>query len=247
MATTVADHYANHLAPIYSWMVGDFGAACAHANRFYSDITLPDGNGMLAVDLGCGHGIHSVPLASRGYRVLAIDTSPHLLSELEAAAGDLPIQLVNDDLTRFGDHLGSDYASLIVCMGDTLTHLSSINAVNALIEDSAHKLSPDGLMVFAFRDYTRELTDADRFIPVRSDGDRIHTCFLEYRQDTVLVNDIVHTRDDVAWRTSVGAYTKIRLCPETFVESVLSRGFSLIHKSVDRGMLYFAFKHSIPR
>lgn len=245
MTTSVADHYANHLAPIYSWMVGDFRKACARSKKFYSDIELPDGNGKIAVDLGCGHGVHAVPLARRGYRVLAIDSSDHLLSELDTVTGGLPIQLVNDDLTAFGDQLGSDSASLIACMGDTVTHLPSIDAVNALIHDCALKLSPDGFLTFAFRDYTQELTDADRFIPVRSDGDRVHTCFLEYHAKTVLVHDIVHIRDNSAWRTSVSAYSKIRICPATFVASVGAHGLSLIHSSVDRGMLYFAFKRSM--
>ncbi|MEL6898394.1 MAG: methyltransferase domain-containing protein [Planctomycetota bacterium] len=247
MTASVADHYANHLAPIYSWMVGDFENACATANKFYSSIELPCGSGTIAVDLGCGHGVHAVPLAGRGYQVLAIDTSSHLLSELDTIKGDLPIKLINDDLTGFGKHLGSDSPSLIACMGDTLTHLSSVDAVNALIHESARRLSRDGLMVFGFRDYTNELKETDRLIPVRSDEDRIHTCFLEYHSETVLVHDILHTRIDSAWKTSVSAYTKIRLCPNTFVVSVSNCGFSLIYDSTDRGMHYFVFKRSLPQ
>ena len=58
MVNPVTEHYANHLAPIYAWMVGDFDIACSKADAFYAEIGLPAGNGRVAVDLGCGHGVH---------------------------------------------------------------------------------------------------------------------------------------------------------------------------------------------
>lgn len=241
MTSSVTEHYANHLAPIYSWMVGNFDAASSHADRFYSDISLANGDGYIAVDLGCGHGVHSIPLARRGYRVLALDTSSHLLGELNAKVGELPIQTIAADLTKFSDHLGSDSAALIACMGDTLTHLPSIEAVKTLILDAARTLSPSGWLTLSFRDYSHELVGVERFIPVRSDDRRIHTCFLEYQPDTVIVHDLVHTLVDSAWQTSVSAYPKLRLQPDTIVASAESSGFSLAYKQTVREMLYFAF------
>ncbi|MGD1953131.1 MAG: class I SAM-dependent methyltransferase [Leptolyngbyaceae cyanobacterium] len=245
MTTSVADHYANHLAPIYSWMVGDFEAACKQADNFYTDLGLADGDGRIAADLGCGHGVHVVPLARRGYHVFAFDTSAHLLSELKAVVDNLPIKTIAADLTRFTDHLETERVSLVVCMGDTLPHLPSIDAVNALIRDAALKLVPDGLLIFSFRDYsTHELTGTDRFIPVRSDDHRIHTCFLEYRPDSVIVHDIVHSFIDSSWQTSVSAYSKLRLRPDSVIATAESHGFSLMHRTAIRGMVYLAFKLS---
>ncbi len=39
-----------------------------------------------------------------------------------------------------------------------------------------------------------ELTELDRFIPVKSDGSKIFTCFLEYEKETVKVHDIIYER-----------------------------------------------------
>ncbi len=247
MTSSVADHYANHLAPVYSWMVGDFEAACARADDFYSDIRLPGGKGSLAVDLGCGHGVHAVPLARRGYRVMAVDNSSHLLAELAKNAGELPIDAVDADLTDFRGHSGSVSPSVIVCMGDTLTHLSSINAVESLIRDCAAALAENGILAVSFRDYaTHELQDSERFISVRSDDKRIHTCFLDYRPDAVIVHDILHTLVESSWRMSVSSYRKLRLHPDWLVSVAESQGLSLAHRIVDRGMIYFAFTRSAP-
>ncbi|MEO0988065.1 MAG: class I SAM-dependent methyltransferase [Cyanobacteria bacterium J06639_14] len=243
MSNPVIDHYENHLAPIYSWMVGDFDAACSAADDFYTEIALPTGAGRIAVDLGCGHGVHSIPIARRGYRVICLDSSQQLLSELASVTGDLPIQTVHADLTDFPVHLGTEAVSLIACMGDTLTHLLSCGTVDQLIRDAAQSLLPDGLLTISFRDYvTHELTGAERFIPLRSDDRRIHTCFLEYREETVLVHDIIHSSDDSIWHTSVSAYPKLRLHPDQIVTTAESAGLALVHRSVNRGMLYFAFK-----
>ena len=75
-------------------------------------------------DLGCGPGFQSLALARMGYRVLAIDLSEQLLAELTRSAADLPIQTIHDDLLHFERHLDLS-PSLIVCMGDTITHLDS--------------------------------------------------------------------------------------------------------------------------
>lgn len=243
MISSVADHYANHLAPIYSWMVGDLEAACTNADQFYTDIGLPDGNAKLAVDLGCGHGVHSIPFARRGYRVIAIDNCRLLLEELKSVVGDLQIETILADLTLFGDYLSSETPALIACMGDTLTHLPSIEAVDSLIHESAGRLDPEGLLAFSFRDYSRELKGTDRFIPVRSDENRIHTCFLEYRADQVLVHDIIQTRDDSLWQTTVSAYSKLRLVPDTLIDMAVSKGLSLTHRSSSHGMINLVFGH----
>lgn len=245
MSNTVTEHYANHLAPIYSWMIGDFEAACSGADAFYAEIGLPVGNGRLAVDLGCGHGVHAIPIARRGYRVVALDTSTHLLDELKSVAGELPIRIISADLMEFAAYLDIENASLIACMGDTLTHLPSVDAVDSLIHDAVRSLTPDGLFVLSFRDYaTHELKGSERFIPVRSDEDRIHTCFLDYRKETVLVHDIVHSRVDSSWQTSVSAYPKLRLQPGQVLATAETCGAMLIHRSADRGMLRFAFRRS---
>ena len=245
MTSTVAEHYANHLAPIYSWMVGDFDAACAQADAFYYEIGLPPGSSQLALDLGCGHGIHSIPLARRGYELVSIDSSGYLLKELESRAGGLAIRTACGDLADFPNHLGDGRAALIVCMGDTLTHLPSQEHVWKLIRDAASAMTPNGLLCVSLRDYaTSELVGEERFILVRSDATRIHTGFLEYHGAVVHVYDILHHNSGSGWKSSVSSYQKIRLRPDDLIASAAANGFALFHRSVERGMIRLAFRYA---
>jgi SAM-dependent methyltransferase len=78
---------------------------------------------------------------------------------------------------------------LILCMGDTLTHLSSTDDVERLCSQVASLLAPGGRFIVTFRDYSRPPQGDDRFIPVRSDSERIHTCVLEECGDRIVVHD----------------------------------------------------------
>lgn len=224
--TTVAEHYENHLAPVYLWMAGGFDAAISRGESEINAICLNPSNGLSAVDLGAGFGMHSIPLARRGYSVVAIDSSPKLLDALREHVGTLPIKTVKDDLLAFPKHLNMK-AHLILCMGDTLTHLPDPKSVEKLFSLVAELLHPDGSFITTFRDYISPLVGDGRFIPVRSDNDRILTCFLEYSPGYVTVHDVLHERNGSTWQQRVSSYRKLRLSPEWVSTTLQARGFTV--------------------
>ncbi len=224
--TTVAEHYQNHLAPVYLWMAGGFDAAITRGENEIKAICTTASNGHSAVDLGAGFGMHSIPLARRGYSVVAIDSSPILLDALQEKVELLPIQTVEDDLLTFPKHMNKN-THLILCMGDTLTHLPDHESVEHLFSLVAQSLQPDGTFLITFRDYTSHLVGDRRFIPVRSDNDRILTCFLEYSPDYVTVHDVLHERNTSTWQQRVSSYRKLRLSPEWVSTTLQSNGFAV--------------------
>jgi hypothetical protein len=223
---SVADHYRSHLAPVYSWMSGGFDAAIGRGETEI-DAIFPDlSNVRRAVDLGAGFGMHSIPLARRGCSVLALDSSAYLLQQLKAHAGTLTISAVEDDLLAFPRYLDRP-ADVILCLGDTLTHLPDRAAAMQLFTLAAASLHPGGAFIVTFRDYTQALSGNGRFIPVKSDPDRILTCFLEYAADHVDVHDMLHERDGGTWGLKVSTYRKLRLDPQWVQASLHDRGFSV--------------------
>jgi SAM-dependent methyltransferase len=233
--SSVPEHYANLLAPVYSWMLGGAEAAFALGESDLASLLPVPG---LAVDLGAGIGMHAIPLARAGWRVLAIDASSHLLSELESAATGLPVSVHCDDIRNVTAQLApGERVDLVICMGDTLTHLDSLESVAALGRSVAGCLAPRGRFIATFRDYTHLPSGTARFIPVRSDDRRILTCFLEESGDHVQVHDMLHERTNESWTTKVSSYRKLRLKPETAAEIFAATGLRSRLEPGPRGMV----------
>jgi SAM-dependent methyltransferase len=235
---TVTEHYAAHLAPIYLWMAGGMEAALTAGSTDLAAV-LPGAG--LAVDLGAGFGMHSIPLARGGYQVVAVDSSPTLLQTLRDHSKDLRIQTLESDLLDFRTGV-TERAALIICMGDTLTHLQSLAQVQRLCAEVARGLAPAGTFMATFRDYSSPAKAERRFIPVRSDADRILTCFLEESRDHMDVHDIVHERDGAQWHLKVSSYRKLRLAPTEVARALRAHGLVTELVPGPRGMVRLVAK-----
>jgi len=232
----VTEHYATHLGPVYAWMAGGVEAAIARGAKEIETLELLPRLTGQAVDLGAGFGMHSIPLARRGFSVLAIDSCGELLQTLRQEAGDLPIRTVEGDLLAFGRHLDG-LSEIVLCMGDTLTHLPDFATVNALFDSAARQLCAGGKLVLTFRDYSTPLRGEQRFIPVRSDAGRILTCVLEYEDQHVVVQDLLHEFDGTVWRQRVSSYRKLRIEPSMVVAALESLGFTVQRSAGGAGMI----------
>jgi Methyltransferase domain len=233
---TVHDHYSMHLSPVYSWMAGGVEAALVRGSAELDSIGVSPSTTRQAVDLGAGFGMHSIPLARRGFSVTAIDTSTELLSELATHAAALPVRTVETDILSFRKHL-TDSPEIVLCMGDTLTHLPTLESVGSLFAEVADVLDESGTFVLTFRDYTTALSAEQRFIPVRSDADRILTCFLEYDDTRVTVHDLLHEREESQWKLRVSSYRKLRLVPEWVSQALENHGFRVVRQAGLSGMV----------
>jgi SAM-dependent methyltransferase len=235
--TTIEQHYDELLGPIYVWMMGGREAATERSRKTFRELGLEKVESALAVDLGCGAGFQSVPLAELGYEVVGIDGCEQLLADLDAHPGSSSIRTVHGDLLAFRGHVQQP-ADLIVCMGDTLPHLPSFESVEQLCSDIAAALAPGGRLVLSFRDNaTAELEGASRFIPVRSDDNTIMTCFLEFHAKKIRVHDLVYRRASGGWTFDVGVYEKLRLPPEWIVRQLQANGLQIMRHDSTGGMV----------
>jgi SAM-dependent methyltransferase len=111
-----------------------------------------------ALDLACGTGAWSVPVARAGIRVYAVDGSAAMLAELRRKRGRLPIEIIRSPLHRFRLHELVDGA---VCFFDSLNHLTKPQHFYAALRCVFRQLKPGGWFVFdlnnehSFRDLWR--------------------------------------------------------------------------------------------
>lgn len=134
----VIEHYDSLLAPIYLWMTGGAEAAFNQGAEELAGFNISRATGAGAVDLGAGFGMHAIPLARLGYAVTAVDSSRLLLSQLRQLSKDEghDIHAIEADVLDFATHVYRPVA-LVLCMGDTLAHLSSMGGVDRLCSQVA--------------------------------------------------------------------------------------------------------------
>ena len=233
---SVQEHYDNLLAPYYSWISGGSELKIEENRKFFHNHGIRPANSGVAVDLGAGPGFQSIPLAESGFSVIALDTNRQLLTELKAHAKDLPIVTVLDNMLNFVEHCPVEI-EIIVCMGDTLTHLQSLAEVQQLLENTYLANTRDSILILSFRDMTHELSGLDRFIPVRSDSNRIFTCFLEYESQVVKVHDIVYEKVNDQWKMKKSVFRKLRITPQWINEILVKLGYKVVTFDSQMGMV----------
>ncbi|MCP2237272.1 class I SAM-dependent methyltransferase [Prauserella halophila] len=231
----VAAHYRDLLASHYSWMLGgDIEQVATQDRQLLEKLGLgAPSAASVAVDLGCGPGPQTLALADMGFgTVVGVDTSQELLDELAHLARSRPAVR-----TRHGDLLDAlpemaarGSVDVVVCMRDTLLHLSDLDAVDLLLTRVASSLATGGKLLLTYRDLTQELAGTDRFLPVRSDDERIMLCALDYdTPETVTVNDLVYTRTAEGWELHKSSYPKLRIAPDTLVQRIEAAGLTVTH------------------
>lgn len=239
---TAKEHYDQQLSAVYSWMAGSLETVLERNRAFFRQLeidTMPRG---LAIDLGAGSGFQSIPLAEFGFSVVAVDFSSALLAELRERADNLSIHTVHDDILNFKQHIDGQ-AQVIVCMGDTLPHLESLNDVQALLWAAARALVKGGMLILTFRDYvSTEPQGKQRFINVRADKSKILTCFLEFHEEVVEVYDLLHRKEGGQWTLSVSSYPKLRLDKDLVSNQLCEAGLTVLNNEFANGMIRIVAK-----
>ena len=234
---TAKEHYDHHLGNFYAWMIGEFQDIQSIQESFFKTNAVLPKETRVALDLGCGNGLQTISLAQLGFAVEAVDFNRQLLRDLEERRGKLSIHIHEQDMLEFLRDFDKK-ADVITCMGDTLTHLPTSGDVEALIRLAYDTLADGGKLILSYRDLSTPLEESQRFIPVRSNEKRIHTCFLEYFSDHVKVYDILHERDGNAWNQTVSWYPKLRLKNKDVEDLLQKSKFKITVRETINRMLY---------
>jgi cyclopropane fatty-acyl-phospholipid synthase-like methyltransferase len=97
------------------------------------------------LDLMCGFGRHTLPLARRGFRIDALDNSSAYLSEIEsiAFAEALPIDC---QISSALEATFSHHYKAVICMGNSFAFFNRADGVALLLKIAKH-LKEDGILV----------------------------------------------------------------------------------------------------
>lgn len=234
--TSVEQHYENHLAAIYSWMAGDFAQKSAEQYELYTQQNIQPCSTGIAVDLGAGHGIHTVALAKLGVTVIAVDFNKQLLEELKENTLGWGVHAIHTDIRNIQNIKVNP--EVIVCCDDTIAHLPDEKSLAQFIMDTAQKLMAGGKLILSFRDYSIALNGNDRFIPVKSDQTKILTCILDYEDDRVRVTDLLYINTLGRWEQHLSSYYKLRLNTAVIQKYLSGNRLQIDDMFSNNGMVY---------
>lgn len=113
------------------------------------------------LDLACGTGRLSIPLANKGFKVVALDTSSSMLALARSKSKDLPIQWVQGDIRDF--HLNETF-DLILMAGNAFQALLSEEDQLQMLMCVREHLKPSGLFIFNTRNpHDSDFKDINEF------------------------------------------------------------------------------------
>jgi SAM-dependent methyltransferase len=129
----------------YQFMFSDesFSAAHQQLDRALSLTTVRAG---AALDLCCGPGRHSVPLAKKGFCVTGVDRSPFLLAEARTRAmeANVNVELVLDDMRSFSRASAFD---LVINLSSSFGYFDDRRDDLTVLQNIHDSLRPGGWLI----------------------------------------------------------------------------------------------------
>lgn len=100
------------------------------------------------LDLGCGTGNVTIPLAEMGYRLTGLDMSAEMLSvaEEKSRSKGLQINWLQQDMLEMT--LGGLKFDLVISMTDSLNYLSTLDDLKLVFAKVSEVLKPGGWLIF---------------------------------------------------------------------------------------------------
>jgi len=138
------NHSYSSIAPFYDRLNGgtDYHAICNFLTELFAEEKKPIHS---VLDLACGTGNLTVPLAEAGYDMIGIDLSEEMLSLAQQKAGRLPILFLCQNMVSFELYGTVD---AVICCLDSLNYLLKKEDLERTFAHVKNYLEPGGLFVF---------------------------------------------------------------------------------------------------
>ena len=122
------------------------------------------------LDLGCGTGNKTKWLAAPGREVVGLDLDPNMIAQPRLRHAGPGLEYRIGDLTTFGWELPAASFDGLVCLGNSLVHLTETGGLERFFEDAARVLTPGGSLIIQILNYDHILDNGLTELPVIDSG-----------------------------------------------------------------------------
>ena len=134
-------------------------------------------SGNRVLDLACGTGLYANALLELGVDVYGLDGSPDLIDRARSR-GAHPDRFIVADMLDLGapfhpDEILPEAFDLVFCIGNSISHLISTNAVGEVLNGIASRLVSRGEVVIQYVDMSEIDVGASRELPTLTFGDTV--------------------------------------------------------------------------
>ena len=117
------------------------------------------------LDIGCGTGEHARFLADQGFEVVGVDAEAAMIEQALAEPRTPDLHFLHGDASRLASLTEGSFGGAI-CLGNTLPHLTTEEALHSFLRDLRRRLSPTAPILLQLLNYERIFERNERHLPV---------------------------------------------------------------------------------
>jgi 2-polyprenyl-3-methyl-5-hydroxy-6-metoxy-1,4-benzoquinol methylase len=196
--------------------------------------SLPERDHPRVLDIACGSGRHSVALAKSGAEVVGFDSSEEMIKAAEdhAEQNGVAVEFFLADMLDFADMVRGEF-DLVVCLGNSLALLPTIDALTSLLTQVHSLLSKDGQLVYQVLNFQEILSSDFRVFPMKtgateSGNEVVFSRFYDHSGSSTHTKLILtsHVKDKGKWSVVSNSLDVLRLDKATVDRALAASGFS---------------------
>ena len=182
---------------------------------------LSSGPSRRVLDLGCGTGEHARFLAEQGFEVVGVDASASMIEKAlaEPVTPEGPSSkpsFIHGDVSEL-ERLTEGHFGGAICLGNTLPHIRTPQALADFLGGLRHRLSPGSSWILQLLNYERIFARGERHLPLNfrphEDGESVFLRLMQPLDDgrVLFFPTTLKFRPDAAEPVSVVATKRVEL------------------------------------
>ena len=225
-----SNEFYDRLARFFDVMT-DWKSRLAYEMPFLRE-TLSRHRARSILDAACGTGWHAIALAQKGYRTAGCDASPVMIEQARANASiaRVPVRFEAVEFARMG--VFSEIFGAVLCLGNSLPHLLSQQALTDALEHMRARLHPGGVLILHNLNYDLRLKKQPRFFSANGRADALVWRFADYGPEYITFHTALFERkaggentEKVSWAVQVNSTLQRPLLERDLDEALARAGF----------------------